>query len=119
MIKEGKGDELIPGDLFGWMKICAKSYVDFFGKDSKADIFNYLKKDNWEVINKIDIPVIAFTGTDDYAIVPIIDPYEGMQILEKQLINSPRKKTVVYEGANHDFKGFGEEITKEVLDFIN
>jgi hypothetical protein len=42
-----------------------------------------------------------------------------MKLLEDQLVNCPRKKTVVYKGANHDFKGFGEDIANEVLDFIN
>ena len=49
---------------------------------------------------------------------PVIDAHKGMEILENQLFNSPRKKTVVYENADHDFEGFGDQMSQEIVDFI-
>lgn len=48
-----------------------------------------------------------------------MDAYKAMALLESRLINSPRKKTVVYENADHDFKVFGDKIVKEVINFIS
>jgi len=46
----------------------------------------------WEKVNSINLPLIAFTGTKD--------------------------KSIVYEGATHDFTGFGDQIVRDVLEFI-
>ena len=41
-----------------------------------------------------------------------------MKELESHLIHSPRYKTVVYDGAEHDFEGFEKQIVEEIIGFI-
>jgi hypothetical protein len=120
LVSAGKENQLLDNLLWGSDRLSAKTYLNFFDKGAKTAIFNFWNPAlGWEVVNSIKSPVIAFTGTKDLAITPIIDPYKAMELLESQLINSPRKKTIVYEGAAHDFSGFGEKITKEVIKYIN
>ncbi len=120
LVKEGKESQILSHDLWGAMRLSAKTYINFFGDRANTAIFNY--GDNslgWEKVNNINIPVLAFTGTEDSGVVPVMNPYEAMKLLESKLISCPRVKTIVYEGADHDFKGFGNEIIGEVLNFIS
>ncbi len=41
-----------------------------------------------------------------------------MRLLEKQLRNSPKVKTVVFENATHSFEGFEQQIVDSVVTFI-
>ena len=120
LIDIGEESKILSHDLWGCMRLSASTYNNFFGEDANTAIFNY--GDNlrgWGMVNNIKVPVIAFTGTKDDGIVPVMDAYKAMELLKNQLINSPRKKMVVLDEANHDFEGFGDEIVKEVLNFIS
>jgi len=118
-IQNGQGDRLLEHDLWGCMRLSANTYVNFFDDGAKTAIYNYTSNLGWKVVNSINIPVIAFTGTKDDGIVPVIDAYKAMEILDAQLKNSPRKKTIVFEDAEHNFEGFGEMIADNVVNFIN
>jgi hypothetical protein len=41
-----------------------------------------------------------------------------MTLLEQQLVQPPRVKTVVLEGAEHSFRGFEQAIVADVSRFI-
>lgn len=115
----GKGEQLLSYDLWGTKRLSAKTYVSLFGEGAKTAIFNYSDQSlGWDIVNKIKVPVIAFTGTEDGGIAPAIDPKLAMEILEKQLLNSPRKRTVVYNNAGHDFIGFEEQLVQDIIDFL-
>lgn len=117
-VNNGEGERILDYQLWDCYMLSANTYLNFFSEDSNTAIFNYKGDLGWKVVNKINVPVIAFTGTDDDGIAPVIDVYKAMGILENQLINSPRKETHVYKDGVHDFTGFGEDITQEVLNFI-
>jgi pimeloyl-ACP methyl ester carboxylesterase len=120
LIQEGKGDALISHKLWGEYLLSAKTYLNFFDKGAKTAIFNFSDDSlGWDVVNAINIPVLAITGTKDDGIVPVIDPHEAMVKLKKELKRSPRVATVVIENAEHSFDGFDKEIIDEVITFIN
>jgi len=120
LVNSNKGNQLLSHDLWGSMRLSANTYINFFGEQTNTAIFNYGNESlGWEKVKSIRVPVIAFTGTKDDGIVPVMDAHKAMTLLEGKLINSPRKKTVVYENADHDFEGFGDKIVNEVINFIN
>ncbi len=98
--------ELLSQPLWEDVLLSAQSYLTFFGQNSKDNIFHYKQNNNWEVLNSIKIPVLAITGTQDDGIVPVISANEAMEILKSQLMNSSKVKTIVFEGAEHDFNNF-------------
>ncbi|KUK76572.1 MAG: hypothetical protein XD93_0836 [candidate division WS6 bacterium 34_10] len=119
LVSQNAGHRLLDHMLWGCYKLSANTYLNFFGEKANTNIFNYKSENSWEMVNNLSIPVTAFTGTKDDGIVPVIDAYKAMERLGKELVNSPRIKTKIYKEGVHDFVGFGEDITKEVLDFIN
>ncbi len=119
LLKQGKYRELLEDEIFEGNILSAKTIVNFFGENTNLAIFNFAKPNlGFKVVNSISVPVLAITGNKDEGIVSVSDPYKAMEKLEEELINAPRKKTIVYEGASHQFEGFEERIVKDVLEFI-
>lgn len=93
--------------------------MNLFSDNSNTAIFNYYyPKLGWKVVNSIDVPVLAITGTNDDGIYPVMEPKKAMILLKKELKNSPRVKTVLYKDAEHNFEGFEKDIVRDVLDFV-
>lgn len=120
LVEENKPKQLLSNYLWEGVMLSSQSYLSFFGENAKDAIFNYHNPElGFEVVNSINVPVLALTGTKDDGISPVIDPHMAMQMLEKELKNSQSMKTIVYENAEHSFIGFEKEIVKDVLSFIN
>jgi pimeloyl-ACP methyl ester carboxylesterase len=120
LVSEGKGTRLIDHKLWGGDLLSANTYLNFFDEGANTGIFNYANDSlGWNVVNSINIPVLAFSGTKDDGVAPIMDPKLAMEKLKSELKNSPRVETIVYEGAEHNFNGFGDKIVKEVINFVN
>lgn len=118
--KDGKGESLLSKKLWGEYLLSADTYLNFFGKGAKTAIFNYGDKSlGWKVINNINVPVLAITGTADDGIEPVIKPEKAMNLLKAELKKSPRVKTIVYERAEHSFNGFEKQVVADVLEFIS
>lgn len=116
LVKQGKSDNLLQHRLWGTEILTARTYLSLFGKDSPANIFKYVSNRNWDFVNSIKLPVIAFTGTKDEG--PCINQHEAMHMLKRELKKSPRVKTIVFPNAEHDFCGFGNQIVEHTLSFI-
>lgn len=118
LVTQGKSRQLLSQELDGYL-LSAGTYLNFFGPSSSLAIFNYLKPEvGWNVVNSLNLPIIAFSGTADDGVPTSVGANNAMQMLEEQLLNSPRKQTVVYEGAEHDFAGYAEKLVEDVLKFI-
>lgn len=48
-----------------------------------------------------------------------MDAHDAMEVLEKELKNSPKVKTIVYQDVEHGFEGFEQNIVEDVIKFIN
>ena len=115
----GKGSQLLSHLLWGDKVLSADTYLNLFSDDSASNVFHYYDPTlSWEVVNSLKIPVIAFTGTKDDGIEPVMEPGAAMELLKKQLINSPRVETSVLQGAEHSFDGFEGQIIEQVASFI-
>ncbi len=119
LLKAGKENVVLSELLDGEFMISAATYNNLFGEGAKDAVFNFGNPElGYEVLNKLSLPVLAFTGTEDGGTKCSGDPKQAMVILEVQLKNSPKKKTVVFDGAQHSFAGFEKDIIKEVTGFI-
>lgn len=114
------GKNILSHKLWGNVIMSANTYINFFGRNANTAIFNYYDNSlGFSLVNKLQVPVLAITGTNDDGIVSVMNAYDAMLLLERELVGSPRKKTIVYDGAEHDFCGFERCIVQDVLDFIS
>ena len=117
LISKGKGTELLSNIQWEFARQCANSYVNFSFENDNLAIFNYYNPERgFETIKSIKVPILAFTGTKDDAIVT--DHRESMELLKKNANNCPKFEYKVFDNAEHSFDGFGNKITKEVLSFL-
>ncbi len=120
LVSTGIPDQLLSHFLWEEVSLSAKTFLNFFQEPTNLAIFNYMRPDlGWQKINPISIPVLAITGTQDFGIVSVVDPFKAMEKLKSELKKSPRVRTLVFENAEHDFQGFGDQIVSEVIKFIS
>lgn len=117
LIEAGKEMELLTDALWGTNKLSARTYVNFFGTDAKTAIFNYYdNKLGFDAVKKINVPIISIFGTKDDGIVT--DPYKSNDMLKQNAVKSPKFVGEVFEGAQHSYAGFEEQIVKSITNFI-
>ncbi|MFB6076747.1 MAG: alpha/beta hydrolase, partial [Candidatus Nanohaloarchaea archaeon] len=117
LVADGREDELLSGLLWDWAKLSAGTYLDLFGAESDAAVFNYSTPGRgWDAIAAIDVPMLAVLGTADDGIVVGAD--EAMAMLEEHAENCPRFEGIVVDGAEHDYAGYEDEIIDHVLSFV-
>ncbi|MDE1865681.1 MAG: alpha/beta hydrolase [Candidatus Micrarchaeota archaeon] len=117
LVGKGKGGELLPDALWATNQVSAKTYLNFFSKTAKTAIFNYYDaKLGFATIKTITIPMLSIFGTKDDGIVT--DPYKSNEILKENAIKSPKFVGVVFDGAQHSYAGFEDQIVESVLKFI-
>ena len=119
LVKAGKSEQLLSHKLWGDCILSAGTYLNFFDKKSKTAIFNYgLPELGWDVVNNIEVPVLAITGTKDDGITPVMDAHKAMRLLKQELKLCPRVRTIVYKDCKHGFHGFEKQIVTDVTKFI-
>ena len=119
LVAENKPDTILSHKLWGENLMSAGTFLNLFDEDTNSAIFNYANPElGWKTVNNTDVPVLAITGTKDDGIATVMEPHLAMKKLESELISSKRVKTIVYDGAEHDFIGFEERLVKDVVEFI-
>ncbi len=117
MIKQGKGNELMPRFVWDEYPISAKTYLSIFNDNSKAGIFNfYNPKDEYKTLSKINCPIFTVMGRkDDVLIIPIEDI---MRIIKEKSKSSPRCESKIISNADHIYVGFEKSLAKAILTWI-
>ncbi|MFA6376531.1 MAG: hypothetical protein WCX69_04000, partial [Candidatus Paceibacterota bacterium] len=111
MIAQGRGSELLPRPIRGTYYVSAKSFVDEFGKDTKANIFPVFEKGNFEKLENINIPILAFYGSKEN--LCINSPKEDLAIIASHLKNQ-NSKTAIVDGADHTYHECEKQIAESI-----
>lgn len=120
LVNEDRQNQILKHKLWYTIELSAGTFINLFGENTNTAIFNYANsKLGWKVINGINVPVLAITGTKDDGIVSVIDANKAMIKLTSELKSSKRVKTIIYNNCEHDFIGFEKNIVKDVVNFIN
>jgi pimeloyl-ACP methyl ester carboxylesterase len=115
MIAAGRGEALLPRAIRGTYYVSAKSYVDEFGPNSKANIFPIFENGDFKKLENIKIPVLAFYGAKET--ICIDSPAKDLEIIASHLKN-PKSKTFVIDGADQTYFGFEKQISEAVVKWL-
>ncbi len=119
LVEQGKERQLLSNLLDGESYISAQTYLNLFGPDSNANVFCYTNREHdWSLVNNIKVPVLLTGGTKDFGIEEIAKTENAFEKLKKEFKSSPSVKTKIYKGAEHDFKGYEDQIIKDLIEFI-
>lgn len=109
MIEENKGEEIMEEQVWDEYPISAQAYVNLFGDDSKAAIFNFYDKDDQlETLKKIKVPVFAVMGKKDGALTVSVE--ETMKRIKKATVSSPRTETQILGNADHGYHEYEQKL---------
>ena len=115
--KEGRENDLLSGILWGFAMQSAKSFINFSKENKNIAVFNYYNPElGFETLKLVDIPILAFTGTNDDAFVT--DKQKSLDRIKKEAVKCPKFVGKIFNGAEHEFIGFDKDIIDEVIKFI-
>jgi pimeloyl-ACP methyl ester carboxylesterase len=84
---------------------------------AKSDIFRFGRPDEpWEVVARLNCPILAMMGTVAEFSGP--RPDEALATLKAKAVASPRCDTIVLEGAPHNYRGYGAEVSQAVVGWL-
>lgn len=117
MVKQGKGDEFMPRMVWDDYPITANSYLNIFGDNSKAAVFNfYSPKDKFKIISQIKCPIFTITGTkDDILFMPW---NKMMKILKEKASLTKRLEIKTIKNATHSWRGNEQELAERILNWL-
>lgn len=118
MKKEDMGDELMPIEVWNEYPITANTFLNLFGDDSEAAIFNFYNQEKgFQILSKVACPIFTVMGRkDDVLVIPI---EEIMRIIKAKAKSSPRCEYKILGDATHDYRGYEQQIAETVLDWVN
>lgn len=120
-IEEGKGDELVPVPQYEDFPITYKTFYSWYNKDEMSCIWDFYKQEQYgpTVLQEVKIPIRVILGEKDEFVNYPEFKENARSVID--LINDklPQIETVLVEGANHTYKGYEEDVSKEVANFLS
>jgi pimeloyl-ACP methyl ester carboxylesterase len=116
LFAEGKGEELLPAKIWDWYYLSAQTYVSLNSRDYPVDIFNTYDKSKPSALKDLNIPVLAFFGEKDDAV--IIPHQEALDIIKSKAINAPKFDTAIIPKASHGYFGQEDEMAKTIVAWL-
>lgn len=116
LIKDGRGNELLPELLWGWAWNSATTYVNLSERNTAVDVFNTYDKQAPSCIKDITIPILAIMGgTDDAAILPV---KEALEVIKSKAKKAPRFDTLVIGKAPHTYFGYEQQLARGIASWL-
>ncbi len=116
LVTKGQGKEILPQKIWGSNYLSAETYLDFSIRDNPIDVFNTYDEAKSSVLAKINVPIFAFLGSkDDAMILPLA---RALQVLKEKATSCPRFDTDIIEGAPHSYFGHEEEAARRILEWL-
>jgi pimeloyl-ACP methyl ester carboxylesterase len=122
-LEQGQGDEIMPPECsVGLMRqpISARSYVDRFGNGAwdVMDLFDRGSPTAFAALRRIAIPILATFGTRNET-VPSERLDHAFDRLRQEAVLAPSFETHVFEGADHFYLGFADQVADRVAKWMD
>jgi pimeloyl-ACP methyl ester carboxylesterase len=115
MVAQGRGEALLSERLLPYPMSAATMHSMFVS--GKSDIFKFGRPDEpWEAMAGLRRPILALMGTVAEHSVP--RPEEAMTTLKSKAVSSPRCDTFVLQGAPHNYRGYGTQVTEVITNWL-
>lgn len=115
LMREGKKDVWLKNKIWNWYYKSAQSYINFFADKSKSDVFPILRNGKFKELENVKIPVLAFYGGTDDAVV--FSPEKDLEVIKKHLKNS-KSETLLVGTAPHSYFKHEKQAAKNVVNWL-
>lgn len=117
MLASGKGEELLPGMLWGSYYLSAKTFLNLSTRGYPVDIFSVYDEQKSSLLANIRVPTLVFLGEHDDA-VTTSSPH-ALACLKQKAGSAASFETTVIDGANHGYFGKEKEMTETILEWLS
>lgn len=116
MVKSGKGEELMPVNLWSNCPVSAKTFYNWGHKGSNFQVFNFSHPEKGlKYFSKIKMSMLAVLAEDDFAVGR--PSQECLKILEENT-TATKFATKVIKDTTHSYLGKEDELAQTVLDWL-
>lgn len=113
--QEDKGLQMMPQDAF-IHPISVNTFLIYAKYYKEIDFANYTNENEFEILNKIKVPIFMRWGNDKELILEKAE--DLVSLLNNKILNN--KKDISYiEGANHNYIGKEEIVAEQIIKFIS
>lgn len=115
LVAKGNGKTFLSNIIWNWYYISAETYLNIFADGSEADVFPILRNGNFQELESIKIPVLAFYGGTDDATV--FSPEKDLEIIKNHLQNK-NSKTLLIGTAPHSYFKHEKQTALAVVNWL-
>ncbi len=123
MIKNGKGNELLPKELYVVCPMSAIAYYGYLTEDGPGNLFPYHDPESkkWETLEKTKEPLLVTYGGDDFFIKSSIQDknIDSIATLFKSKAKTTKSVEIkIIAGSSHSYLGYENELTTIIYRWI-
>ncbi len=116
MVEDGRGGDMLTQKIWDWYYLSANTYLNLNSRDYPVDIFNTYDPDKTSLLSEIKIPVFAFLGEKDNAV--IIPQKEALEIIKRKAANAPIFDIDIIARAAHFYFGKEKEMADKIINWL-
>lgn len=116
MVKEKRGEELLPVLVNGWDVMSAETFIDFSTRGNAIDIFNTYDPEAPSIISEVKTPIFALFGNIYEAYITEMAK-DTLEIIHKKAKNCPSFEAVVIRGANHSYATYEQKVADTIAEW--
>jgi pimeloyl-ACP methyl ester carboxylesterase len=112
VVRDGRGDLLVPPDLFDVWPVSYHTYAAALERGGILDVFPTANSETG-LLNSIDLPVFVGVGSEDFALIP--SPQTVLDLVRE---DAPSCRVAFVQGAPHNFAGYEHDLGNELTRFV-
>ena len=115
LISKNQADAFLSSKIWDSYYKSASSYLNFFADGAKTDVFPILRDGGFKALESIKIPILAFYGGNDDAVV--FSPHKDLEVIKKH-IKDPQSKTLIISDAPHSYFKHEKQVALTVVGWL-
>lgn len=123
MIKNGKGNELLPKELYVVCPMSAIAYYGYLTEEGPGNLFPYHDREakKWETLGKTKDPLLVTYGGDDFFIKSSTQDKNIQSVAElfrKKATSAKSVDVKIIPGSSHSYLGYEQKLTTIIYRWI-
>jgi dienelactone hydrolase len=117
MVAEGKGNDIMPFDIWGDCILSANSYLSVTDESGAVAIFNFYNPElGFATLGKIKIPSLTILGKKDHVVIIPIE--QMMAKIKETMVSSPKVDTVILGEADHAYNNYEQQLADTITQWL-
>lgn len=114
---KGRPLQMLSSTLWDWYNISSQTFLSLSEENGNVDNLPLFRNpDKYEQLSKIDIPILAFEGSNDDIVIRSVE--EDLSLIKSKAIICPKFTVSIIDNSGHAYVGKENKIAEMILDWI-